>query len=108
MGTVVYLESLLAKREKILLSDDVWTKDIGKYIKEVSHRPCTKGEGVEFVLQAPFTNYTLIANLSADNKIDGKGILRDPEGIVFAELTFDNGNLSGHCKMFTKEGLLFF
>ena len=107
-GTIQRLEDLFSRREAILEYEEVWTRDIGQYIREESHEACIEGGGTLFTLQPPFTGYTLRAGLSAEEKIDGDGLLRDPQGIVFAELHFDNGNLNGPCKLFTTNGDIFF
>ena len=108
IGTIQRLEDLFSRREAILDHEEVWTRDIGQYIREESHEACIEGGGTLFTLQPPFTGYTLRAGLSAEEKIDGDGLLRDPHGIVFAELHFDNGNLNGPCKLFTTDGDIFF
>ena len=107
-GTVQRLEDIISRREAMLQHEEVWTRDIGQFIKEDSHQACNEGGGTKFILQPPFTGYTLIAGLSAEEKIDGVGLLRDADGIVVADLHFVNGNLNGPCKLFTKRGRIFF
>ena len=88
--------------------EDIWTRDIGQYIREESHEACIEGGGTLFTLQPPFTGYTLRAGLSDEEKIDGDGLLIDPQSIVLAELHFTNGNLNGPCKLYTSCGECFF
>ena len=106
--TLKRLEDIIPRREVMFPNEEVWTRDIGQFIREESHQACNEGGGTKFILQPPFTGFTLIAGLSAEEKIDGDGILRDADGIVFAELHFVNGNLNGPCKLFTKRGRVFF
>ena len=105
---IIRLEDIISRREAMLQHEEVWTRDIGQHIKEESHQACNEGGGTKFILQPPFTGYTLIAGLSAEEKIDGVGLLRDADGIVVADLHFVNGNLNGPCKLFTKRGRIFF
>ena len=106
--TLKRLEDITPRREAMFPNEEVWTRDIGQFIREESHQACNEGGGTKFILQPPFTGYTLIAGLSAEENIDGDGILRDADGIVWAELHFVNGNLNGPCKLFTKRGRIFF
>ena len=52
--------------------EDIWTRDIGQYIREESHEACIEGGGTLFTLQPPFTGHTLIAGLSDEEKIERK------------------------------------
>ena len=106
-GTIQRLEDLFSRREAILEYEEVWTRDIGQYIREESHEACIEGGGTLFTLQPPFTGHTLRAGLSDEEKIDGDGLLIDPQSIVLAELHFTNGNLNGPCKLYTSPGECF-
>ena len=106
--TLKRLEDIIPRREVMFPNEEVLTRDIGQFIREESHQACNEGGGTKFILKPPFTGYTLIAGLSADEKIDGVGLLRDADGIVVAELHFVNGNLNGPCKLWTRRGRIFF